>query len=1262
MANIQGTSGDDTLFDTEEEDTISGLDGNDTINATLRGFDTLLGGNGNDRIFVSRYNDNSIGSLTVDGGAGQDFIRITSLRDYGAIVSGGADNDRIEIETTRSTTGISIDAGSGDDVILLTEFGQNAIAISLATGTGADVIRFVSPGATATKLNVTLTDFTVGAGGDRIDFGDYLNLLLGWTQDSNPFAGGFMFLAQNGADTILYVDRDGLAGPSGTLNALLTFKNITAGSLTAYNFFGYAPDGSPPVALVLNGTAGDDVLTGEAGNDVIHGLGGNDMIDGKNGSDTIYGDEGNDTLVDYDGAAANLYGGIGNDTLIVSRYAPSYISSPSIIDGGDDDDFIDVRFGNPSMTILGGAGNDIVRVVIAGPGPAAIDLGSGADVFLVATSNVTVTLGAGADIVRYESYGNVTVTDFQAGAGGDSVDLTSALLFLSYRWDYATNPFATGHAVVTQNGANVIVRLDQDGTGGGNQFYTATLQNVTLAQLTADNFGGWNPNGSQPVGQVLTGTPGPDVLTGGIAGDTISGLGGDDVLKGFVGNDMIDGGAGNDILDGEYGSDTVDGGLDNDLITDAIDGNDTLRGGAGDDIIVLTRTAQYFTHGPSTVTLEGGADNDTIRVVARGAEDGELIHATINGGTGNDLVQITGLKSGTIDLGDGNDRIELTSYFQLINAAITMGAGQDVLVLTRPSIAPGEVSISDFQVGDNGDRLEFVGFGGPLNFVQQGANTLVVETVGNSSRTMLYLLNVQASQLSNYNTGQPTTGTSGPDQISGNNSISIIYGLDGDDRLYGNGGDDQLYGGEGNDFIDGGSGNDRMEGGSGNDLYYVSEAGDVIVEAVGGGNDGVYSYVSYVLTAGAEVETLSTISHAATTAINLTGNSFNQNVVGNAGANILHGGGGVDGLYGFGGNDIYYTDVAATQVFENVGGGTDAVYTSVSYVLNGSSEVETLSVNDYAATSAINLTGNVYNQTIVGNAGANILHGGGGTDQLYGQGGNDVYYTDVASTQVFENAGGGTDAVYTSVSYVLGGSSEVETLSANDWGAATALSLTGNSFAQLIVGNAGNNVFNGGGGADTLYGFGGNDVYYVDLASVQVVEAAGGGNDAIYTSVSYTLAGGAEVELLSTNSYAATGAINLTGNGFSNVVAGNAGANTLNGGAGADTLHGFGGADNFAFTTALGGGNVDLLADFVAADDTIQLDDAIFAGIGTPGAFNANAFVVGSAAADADDRIVYNQATGQLFYDADGNGAGAAVLFATLSGAPLLTASDFAVI
>jgi serralysin len=151
------------------------------------------------------------------------------------------------------------------------------------------------------------------------------------------------------------------------------------------------------------------------------------------------------------------------------------------------------------------------------------------------------------------------------------------------------------------------------------------------------------------------------------------------------------------------------------------------------------------------------------------------------------------------------------------------------------------------------------------------------------------------------------------------------------------------------------------------------------------------------------------------------------------------------------------------------------------------------------------------------------------------------------------------------------------------------------------------------------------------------------------------------VEGLSTLDWNGTAAINLTGNALANYIIGNDGANVLNGGAGSDLLFGRGGADMFVFADPLGANNVDLLGDFNAADDTIRLDHNVFTGLGI-GDLNPGAFVTGTQAGDADDRIIYNQATGQLLFDADGAGGNAAVLFATLSGNPVLTASDFVVL
>jgi Ca2+-binding RTX toxin-like protein len=525
----------------------------------------------------------------------------------------------------------------------------------------------------------------------------------------------------------------------------------------------------------------------------------------------------------------------------------------------------------------------------------------------------------------------------------------------------------------------------------------------------------------------------------------------------------------------------------------------------------------------------------------------------------------------------------------------------------------------------------------------------------------------------------------------GTGTVTVtIAGLDSDDILLGTSGDD---------ILKGGIGIDSMSGGAGNDAYFVDNAADSVTEAAGQGNDRVFASVSYTLGAGVQVELMTTDNHAGTAAINLTGNELANAIYGNAGDNILMGGGGNDGLVGNGGNDVlnggagvdstnggagddfHFVDNAGDVVIEAAGEGNDRVFASVSYVLGASAEVELLTTDNSAGTAAIDLTGNAGVQGIFGNAGANRLTGGGGADSLVGLQGDDWYFITDGHEQVTEAVGEGNDRVFASVSYALTPGAEIETLSTDFNGGTAAINLTGNEFGNLIYGNEGINILSGGNGNDTLFGLGGNDIliggvgmdttyggagddfHFVDNAGDVVIEAVGqGAHDRVFASVSYTLTAGAEVELLTTDWHAGTDAINLTGNELTNLIYGNEGDNILNGGAGNDALIGNGGADTFAFTTALAANNVDTIVDFTAGTDKIALDDAVFTAIGGLGALNPNAFFAGAAAHDADDRIIYNQGTGQLFYDADGNGAGAAILFATIGNHAALTATDFAVI
>ncbi|MER9025810.1 calcium-binding protein, partial [Mesorhizobium sp. M0815] len=145
--------------------------------------------------------------------------------------------------------------------------------------------------------------------------------------------------------------------------------------------------------------------------------------------------------------------------------------------------------------------------------------------------------------------------------------------------------------------------------------------------------------------------------------------------------------------------------------------------------------------------------------------------------------------------------------------------------------------------------------------------------------------------------------------------------------------------------------------------------------------------------------------------------------------------------------------------------------------------------------------------TLYGTSGDDVFHGAGGHTMI-GYGGNDTYYVDDVRDKEIEAAGGGTDKALASVSHVLSAGSEIELLATSNPSGTTAINLTGNEFAQTIQGNAGANVINGLGGADKMVGYGGNDTYHVDNAADRVFEAAAGGTDRVFTSVSHVLSAG----------------------------------------------------------------------------------------------------------------------------------------------------------
>lgn len=143
--------------------------------------------------------------------------------------------------------------------------------------------------------------------------------------------------------------------------------------------------------------------------------------------------------------------------------------------------------------------------------------------------------------------------------------------------------------------------------------------------------------------------------------------------------------------------------------------------------------------------------------------------------------------------------------------------------------------------------------------------------------------------------------------------------------------------------------------------------------------------------------------------------------------------------------------------------------------------------------------------------------------------------------------------------------------------------------------------------------------------------------------------------------YGLAGKDELYGNAGNDQLFGGDGNDKLSGGAGIDVLTGGTSRDIFMFDTALGNNEIDIITDFSPKDDGIYLDDVIFSSLST-GRLNASAFYTGSAAHDATDRVIYNAATGALYYDADGTGAASAQQFVQLAAGLSLNQNDFYVV
>ncbi len=715
----------------EGEDVLEGGAGNDTLVGGM-GNDILRGGDGDDVLVGGIANGSAAGLTAVytnDGG--NDTF------------DGGDGTDLAYAYYTDRAGGVSFDLGNlaGDSAITIDGIASGSLTsierVVFRGGLGNDVVR---GGGTLDTL--------VGNAGDDVLDGWYGNDTLSGGLGNDTLIGG------EGLDTATYV-------------------NATA----AVN-----------VDLRIQGVAQD---TGGEGVDTLIGI---EYLTGSGFGDTLRGNDDFNLIIDNTVATAtaalsqtdSLFGYGGNDSILVTRANATTTGTATVatninMDGGDGDDFIELRGGTLStalatnaaglstatylalgatsndrnvdvVTVDGGAGND--RIVLTGVASARVNAGAGTDIVSISmrgastVNNYQITLGTGADIIQLgvgATAGASTdvattaranrVTDFEAGSAGDKFELTNFMNLGLTGYSANSDAFASGHLRLVQQGGDLLLQVDRDGAAGAvNSFVTIfAIGNGYTGGFTAFNFDGF------------------------IGNLTLSGFSADETITGATGNDVLNGGDGNDRLFGEIGADGLFGGEGNDLLDGGL-GADLMNCGAGNDSYVIDNIGDQ-------ITEFGGGGTDTVLSSISYVLGADLENLIL---TGTAAINATG--------NDGSNYIVGNTARNTLSA----GAGDDIIAtVTGNSAIKPDAGFDQVDGGSGTDTLVLGGFQSDYQMLTAGGRTFLVTALGATEVAGIEqgVFNTTASQSwSSVLAG--TTAFNGLSYIAGNSDLRAAFGTD----------------------------------------------------------------------------------------------------------------------------------------------------------------------------------------------------------------------------------------------------------------------------------------------------------------------------------------------------------------------------------------------------------------------------------------------------------------------------------------------------